>query len=108
MTDVEYIAASQPNNLLSEYLFAKKALEIVDKHLPILVELYEFIHRELSYRITKDSAGKLTIHGMFNQLKNNRELKRHFSREVTKHLKEMIEIYFSKIYDQPKVCATWY
>lgn len=88
--DVEYIVASRSKNFLSEYYFSQEALEIVAEYLPILVKLYEFIHREISYRITKDTARKLTIQGMIDQFK------KHFSREDTNNLKEMITSYYSK------------
>jgi hypothetical protein len=94
---LEYIAASRPKSLLSEYIFSSEALDIVDKHLPILVELYEFIHRELSYRLTKDLAKKLTIQGM---LKRIDKLQSHFSQEDIKHLNQMISHYFGKICPQ--------
>ena len=94
VADVEYIAASQQIDFLSEYLFAKEALEVVAKNLPILVELYEFIHRELSYKLTKDTAKELTIHGMLNKIKKHKL----FSPEDIKNLKEMIDIYFSETF----------
>ena len=96
VADLECIAASQPRSLLSEYIFAKEALDIVNKNLPILVELYEYIHRELSYRITKDLANELTVRRMFEQLKKSK-LQTYFSPEDIKHLRKMIEVYFSKI-----------
>lgn len=73
-------------------------MEIVAKCLPTLVELYEFIHREISYRITKERARKLTIQRMLSELKKNDQLKKSFSQEDTKNFKEMIEIYFGKMY----------
>ena len=96
IADVGYIAASKPSNLLSEYLFTKEALEIVAKFLPTLVELYEFIHREISYRITKDTAKELKIQEMLNQLKKGDRFRKYFSQEDTKNLKEMINKYFGK------------
>jgi hypothetical protein len=96
VADLKCIAASQPKSFLSEYIFAKEALDIVDQHLPVLVELYEFIHRELSYRITKDLAKDLTIQEMLEKLKSGK-LKSHFSQEDIKHLKKMVHIYCGKV-----------
>ena len=94
VADLGYIAATQQIDFLSEYLFAKEALEVVAKNLPILVELYEFIHRELSYKLTKDTAKELTIHGMLTKIKKYQL----FSPEDIKNLKEMIDTYFSKTF----------
>ena len=90
IADVAYIVASQQHEekFLSEYFFSVKALEIVAEHLPSLVELYEFVHREFAYRISEETARKLTIRGMLNQLKNI------FSRDESTHLKDMIKGFF--------------
>ena len=89
-TDVQYAVISLGENFVSEYFFALKALEIVIGNLPNLVELYDFIHRELSHRLTKDNAEQLSIKEI------QRQLGYHFSPEDVKHFKVMLKKFICK------------
>ena len=67
-TDVQYVVTSLGENFVSEYFFALKALEIVLRNLPALVELYDFIHRELSHHLSRADAEELSIKEVQRQL----------------------------------------
>lgn len=68
-TDVQYVVTSLGKNFfVSEYFFAIKALEIVLQNLPVLVELYDFIHRELSHHLSRANAEELSIKEIHGQL----------------------------------------
>lgn len=67
-TDVQYVVTSLGENFVSEYFFALNALEIVIQNLPVLVELYDFIHRELSHHLSRANAEELSIKETQRQL----------------------------------------
>ena len=81
---------SLAEDFVSEYFFAVEALEIVTTSLPVLLELYDFIHRELSLRITRDNAEQMTVKEVLYQLKSL------FSSDDVKHFHVMFKDFVGK------------
>ena len=90
VTDVQYIVASLADNFASDFLFGFNVLNIISESLHSLNEFYELIHKDLSYRITKDVAEELSIDNLLHQLKN------HFPSDEVKNFKQMFKEYMGK------------
>ncbi len=87
ISDIQYTAASLGETFASEFLSSFDVLNVVSKSLPVLIEFYDLIHKELAYRIGVDVANELSIEKLLHQMKN------HFSIEETRHFRQKFKEY---------------